>query len=251
MERFKYDNAQPYQSTKMTLEKVVEEIRKNNAQIIELESRLVSDNPPLFVQLKHPDNPAFKNYPSDVREKILKLHGLEDRNFALAIEGLNFALDMLGKGQELDGTYWGAGEDYVWSGVKGVNRFQGVYEADFRSTRKKIRDKEIELVNFEFPAETHPFDESSQNFAFQKTFGRPFGKYHPDIIFGLLWEEMIYTLKPGSLIVVTHDIPQQVKDRIVRIEDGLHGFNGLRFNWIRDNIGVGYSPPKFDFYMKK
>lgn len=217
----------------MNLNDVVQKIRENNERLNHIEQSL-SDEEKVALLLEE--------YDEVKKSKLIEV--IEREKLRLVIKGLNLAIKKLEGDRELDGTYWGAGWDYDYAKVRGVIRF---LSEDYREDAREYGERlGLEMISHDLLKGVHAFTQESQNFALQKTFG-----YTNNPAYMRLWEDMIYTLQHGSLIITTDFVPSKIGNEVVRIEDSLSGFNGLKLRWLIAPVFSTYRPDKFDFYRKR
>ncbi len=218
----------------MDLGEVVSRIQANNSGLGKIEGELSEeDKAALLLE-------EFSSLPKEKYDRIVELEAL---NAQLAIQGLSLAILVLEGSKKLDGTYWGAGSDFAYAKIRGVRRFQSQFYG--KSEKKDIKSRfGIDAVSFDAHKDSHPFRKGSQNFALQKTFGNC---RHPE--YEMIWNEIIYTVRAGGLIVTTDTIPDSVSGKIQRVADTLSGFNGLGFKWLTGETST-YRPGKFEFYRR-
>jgi len=221
----------------MVLSEIVERIKRNNGILQDIASTFTANEIACF------ELEMFDECSNLTPQIISSINNAELDNSDLAILGLNSAIDILEGQKTLDGTYWGAGTDYDYARINGVNRFQSHVQSE--AVKAELRAMGIERITFDALKDEHPFPESWQTFALQKTFG-----HYDKPEYELLWKEIIYAMQPRGLIVTTDPVPSSVASQMKQIEDPLQGFNGLNFFWMSAEINGAYPPKKFDFYRK-
>lgn len=172
---------------------------------------------------------------------------LENENLDLIIQSVNEVVGLIKPDEELDGTYWCAGSDIMWSKVKGVKRFLS-YESFLSSYIDKLGLKEkVEEVVHDLNSEDFPFAEASQNIALVKTIGL----FHGDESKACLWKKISYTLEDKGILVSDEEISENFSKFFKEIN--CREFERMETpEWIFgvNIVGAGYMPYKFKLYQK-